>query len=286
MDGLHEKSPITQREVNLASQIKLSRKVLPLDENDKPDNHTLLILSMLKTPEERERHLRDAERAREIGNNQRRFWNMLVSTVERSGYKPPQGRQTIILNLCCGMCEEGKVLSAFFGGEEFGCISENVKLIGIDIKQEAIKRAIRNCSILDFSGEKIEYVLPANFEFIVGDATNLDQFPQIPKEVDVVVIRHQQISHNEAVWTNIFKQALERVSKDGIVIITSLLDFEHEMLIKALQKLDCEIVINKKNPWAAQLGDEKIFSDRKIAIIRKKNLPPSSAEPSNPAKTE
>ncbi len=34
---------------------------------------------------------------------------MLVSIVERAGYKAPQERQTTILDLGCGKCEEGIV---------------------------------------------------------------------------------------------------------------------------------------------------------------------------------
>ena len=87
----------------------------------------------------------------------------------------------------------------------------------------------------------------------------------------MVVIRHQQISDNEQVWIKIFQQALQRVSKDGIIIITFFSDIEHKMLIEALQKLDCEIVINEKNPYAKPLGHEEISLDRNIAIIRRKN---------------
>jgi hypothetical protein len=77
------------------------------------NDHTL---SEFETPEEREIYLEALEIAREIGDVRKRFWNMLVATVARSGYKPPQGRQTIILDLGCGGCMEGLVLSAFFGG--------------------------------------------------------------------------------------------------------------------------------------------------------------------------
>ena len=200
---------------------------------------------------------------------------MLVSTIERAGYKPPQERQTTILDLGCGKCEEGIVLSAFFAGGNFGNSSENVKLMGVDIKKEDIERAISSYSSPDFSEKITKYVLPPNYEFIVGDATNLDQYQQIPREVDVVVIRHEQISDNEQTWAKIFQQAIQRVSKDGIIIITSFSDIEHKMLIEALRKLDCEIVIDESNPYAKPLSHKEISSDRNITIIRKKNLPPN-----------
>src|SRR3989344_3917981 len=198
METPFEKIPIEEPEANQNEGIKLPTRILPIKESEGGiDDYTL---STLKTPEEREIYLKVLEGARETGNNRERFWNMLVSTIERAGYKPPQERQTTILDLGCGRCEEGIVLSAFFGGENFGGSSENVKLIGVDIKQEDIGRAISSYSSPDFSEKITKYVLPPNYEFIVGDATNLDQHQQIPREVDVVVIRHEQISDNEQTW--------------------------------------------------------------------------------------
>jgi len=284
LEGFSGKRFIGEPRANQEESI-LPKSILPIEESESGIND--YILSTLETPEEKERYLKALEGPRVTGENRRRFWNMLVATVTRSGYKPPQGRQTTILNLGCGRCEEGLVLSAFFGGEDFGNSSENVKLIGVDIKQKNIESAIRLYSLPDFSEKVTKHALRPNYEFIVGDATNLDRYQQIPKEVDVVVIRHQQIANNEQTWVKIFQQAIQRVSKDGIIIITSYSDSEHELLIEALQKLDCEIVINQSNPYAKllshkEISHKKISLDRNIAIIRKKNLPPSGVQPHNP----
>ena len=48
------------------------------------------ILPTFKTREERESFLKVLEGAREVEDNRARFWNMLVSTVERTGYVPPR----------------------------------------------------------------------------------------------------------------------------------------------------------------------------------------------------
>jgi|GEM_PF-3248493 SAM-dependent methyltransferase len=267
LEGFSGKRSIGEPGTNQEESI-LPKSILPIEESESGVND--YILSTLETPEEKERYLKALEVARETRNDAKRFWNMLVTTVARSGYKPPQGRQTIILNLGCGRCEEGIVLSAFFGGENFGSSSENVKLIGVDIKQKNIESAIRLYSLPDFSEKVTKHVLQPNYEFIVGDATNLNRYQQIPEEVDVVVIRHQQISDNEQTWVKIFQQAIQRVSKDGIIIITSFSDTEHEMLIEALRKLDCEIVIDESNPYAKPLGHPEISLDRRVAIIRKR----------------
>lgn len=195
---------------------------------------------------------------------------MLVSTVVKTNYEPPENRQTQVLDLACGRCEEGIVLSAFFGGGEFGSASTRAKVTGVDIKQAEIARAIQDYQIPDFSKPITTYYLPSNFEFIQGDATNLDNYPQIPQQADVVVIRYQQISDNEQIWSHIFQQALNRVTPEGIVIITSFSDIEQKMLLEALSKLDCQIVLNERNQFAKPLNHEKISLDRNITILKRK----------------
>lgn len=271
METPFKKPLIEPSRTDRAPRIKLATTILPLEKNVIPLGHEDL---GIKTEGEKERFSKLSEGAMEVGTNRQRFWNMLVSTVERAGYKPPQDRQTVVLDLACGRCEEGLVLSAFFGGETFDWTNNNVRLIGVDIKEKDIEKAIINYSMPDFSEKVTKYVLPPNYDFIVGDATNLDRYPQIPKRADIVAIRHQQISDNKHIWTKIFQQALLRLNEGGIIITTSFSDVEHEMLIKALRKLNCEIVINESNPYAKPLSHKEISLDRNIAIIRKKKLSP------------
>lgn len=199
---------------------QLPTRILSLDESknrlDISDSYMIG-----KSQEEKERYTKLLEGARVEGENNKRFWNMLVSTIARTGYKPPQGRQTQILDLGCGVCEEGVVLSAFFGGNDFGYTSDSVKVTGIDIKQGDIDRAILDHQKPDFSKPVTTYYLPSNFQFICGDATDLDKYPQ-------------------------------------------------KMLVEALQKLNCDIVLNERNPYAKSLGHKEISLDRNIAIVRKR----------------
>jgi hypothetical protein len=206
------------------------------------------------------------EAAREEGDWNTAFWNMLVSEVSASGYTPPQGRRTEVLVLGCGCCAEGMFLNGFFGGGEFGRKNTNARVTGIDIQSKEIERAIQKNLSLDASGRRS---LPESLQFITGDATKLDQYPQIPEQADVVVLRHQQISASEKVWGSIFKQALQRVTPEGIVICTSFSDVEHEMLLRKLAELDCQVVISKRNPHAKPLVGNKVSSDRNIAIVKR-----------------
>lgn len=225
-----------------------------------------------ESQEKRERFAKMLEGARVVGESRRLFWDMLVTTVAKAGYEPPQDKQTQVLDLACGRCGEGIVLSAFFGGNDFGSPSDRVKVTGVDVSQKDIDRAIKDNEKPNFSKSITTYYLPPNFEFIVGDATDLSKYPQVPQKADVVVIRHQQISDNEQLWTKIFRQALERVTSEGIVLITSFSDVEHEMALQALQKLPCDVVITQTNPYAKPSNQKEVSLDRNIAIVKTKQV--------------
>ncbi len=264
-----EKIPPPKFESKFESKkIHLSTKIVPIDKIDEKRSKLPTLPTM--SPDERERFEKALEEAKKIGEGRRRFWNMLVTEVSKTDYQPPQNRQTLILDVGCGRCEEGIVLSAYFGGGEYGFPSENVKLIGIDIKKEDIEKAIFSHQRPDFSEQVTKYVLPPNFEFIHGDATKLDQYPQIPDQVDVIVIRHQQISANEKVWMEIFQKSLEKLSPNGIMILTSFSDIEHKMLMEKLKELDVEVVVNERNPFAKPTKHKEVSIDRNIAIVKRK----------------
>jgi len=250
-------------------KIKLSTRLLP-PRDDRFDHDLGYKQTTMQSDEERQRFQKVIESAREVGEKRERFWNMLVTEVAKTQYQPPQDRQTQILDVGCGKCEEGIVLSAYFGGGEFGSASNNAKLIGIDIKKEDIDRAISNHQLPDFSERITKYVLPSNFEFIHGDATKLDQYPQTPDQVDVIVIRHQQISDNEQVWVKIFQEALNRLSPNGIMILTSFSDVEHKMLMEKLNALDVEILVDEANPYTKPTQHKEVSIDRNITIIKRK----------------
>src|SRR3989338_766715 len=250
--------------------IQLPTRILPIKDGS-TDKFGDDDYSMRDKPqEEREQYAKVLEGARAVGENRTRFWNMLVATIGRVGYEPPQDRQTQVLDLGCGRCEEGIVLSAFFGGNNFGYASDRVKLTGVDISQKDIDRAIQDNQKADFTKPITTYNLPPNFEFIVGDATDLSKYPQVPQQADAVVIRQKQISDNTQVWTKIFRQALDRVTPEGIVLITSFSDIEHKMALEALQQLPCDVVITQANPHAKPLSHKEISTDRNIAIVKRK----------------
>lgn len=190
-----------------------------------------------------------------------RFWNMLVTTIPRAGFTPPSDRSTTILDVGSGRCDEGRVLNAYFGGNDFGKHSDSVRLIGVDINEKALSAARAN------------YGQFPNYEFHNVDGTRLDEDARIPQQVDVAVIRHQEIgSHTNSDperWPRIFQQTLDHLTPEGIGMITTYWDYEHGLLLEALQKLDCDIVVDEMNNFTDE-PDKKISGDRYVTVIRKK----------------
>jgi SAM-dependent methyltransferase len=211
----------------------------------------------------------------ERGEESVRFWNMLVTTVNKSGYLPPQGRKTEILDIGCGTCEEGDLLAKFFAGQDLGNLvsPDRANFTGIDIDPESIEKAKENHSRFEDGSYPIK--LPKIFSFIKADATKLEKYKKVPKEVDVVIIRHQQLAGDSdfdveearEIWTIIFKKALERLAENGIILITSYTDIEHEELKDILSKLNCRIVVDEDNKYPIDRGD--FILDKKILIVKR-----------------
>lgn len=226
----------------------------------------------------------------EAGRDNLRFWNMLVEFVPRSDFRPPQDRPTVILDLACGRCDEGIELAKFFGGKnkigEGKIGDEDAELYGIDSDPELIEDAKYNNGKMVITERSFNRELTPNYHFEVGDATNLDTFPSLPSQADVVIIKHQQMVGGpdygysdetaKETWGKIFQQALERISPGGIVIITSYSEFENQNLVKLLGDFNCEILVNETNPHSRSLVDERDpeikdgNKDYKILIVKKK----------------
>ncbi len=197
---------------------------------------------------------RDLREVVSMKTQRKYFWNTLVAAVARSGYVPPSERITEVISIGCGIGEEVDVLSAFFGGQMFASISDQVHVIGIENDSRKMSQALG------------EYQHKGH-TFILGDATNLSDYPVIPEQVDVVMIRHHDPS-NKAAWEALFCQGLGKLDSNGILISTSYSSKEHQLLTDMLKEQDCSIVINELNPHAMPLGIDEGANDKHILIAR------------------
>ncbi|OGM11907.1 hypothetical protein A2Z22_01595 [Candidatus Woesebacteria bacterium RBG_16_34_12] len=209
-------------------------------------------------------------KARRQGEERARFWNMLVDIIPASGFLPPQDRPTTILHLGCGRAQEADVLAAYFGGGQFGSNSNQAIVVGVDIDNVSIKNAI-NFNSIPQQGVPTRYKIPDNMTFICGNATDLSMIKEVPEEVDVVIVRHQQISDDEDTWKKIFTQGTRRLRNSGIVLLTSFSDPEHRMLRQAINELDLNlrIVVDQTNKWGRELQPGGAVLDKKVLVVKK-----------------
>lgn len=176
-----------------------------------------------------------------------------------------------ILDIGCGVCNEAFPLTTFFGRQKFGSEGSNVRVIGIDISDEDIARAIDRNSSTSFDGERLSTRLRDAYQFITADASKLDELVNIPEQAGVVMLRHPMISNTSQPWKLIIAQAINKLSTDGIAILTSFTEIEHGILVRTLNELSCEVLLDAKNPHARfHVQDTNIIAcDHYVAIVRK-----------------
>jgi precorrin-6B methylase 2 len=83
-------------------------------------------------------------------------------------------------------------------------------------------------------------------------------------------MRHQNYWNGATTWQNIYDSALHRLSKTGILVITSYFDQEHLQALQAIQQLGASLVTTIQNPQSRPVRDAPNKSvDRHIAIFTK-----------------
>lgn len=157
-----------------------------------------------------------------------------------------------ILNLACGQCDEAETLVNFAKSQTRG----DVELIGADIRIREILQAREEHSNL-----------PA--KFLLEDATKLDQHQSLGHDFKMVMMRHQNYWHGPDLWKKIFEQGLSRVDENGLFVITSYFDKEHQLALDAIQDLGAELVISHSNQDARQLMTPGKYVDKHLAVFRK-----------------
>ena len=158
-----------------------------------------------------------------------------------------------ILNIACGQCDEAGTLVNFGQTQTQGQVS----LIGADIRIREILQARENHAHL-----------PA--EFLLEDATRLSQHKALGDDFKMVLLRHQNFWHGPELWKKIFEQGLAKVDDDGVIVITSYFDKEHQLALDALQKLGAEVVLSRRNDLSRQLSFPGKSVDKHIAVLRRK----------------
>ena len=212
------------------------------------------------------------------------FWKTLL-LQEQYGVTPRPDMPTTVLALGSGRFIEGYALEAFLGGVPLNKHTSNVDLTAVDIDPRLISDAQATQTIIDPNRPGQRMPLP-NYHYVVGDATHLESQPDVPEQADVVFIGHQQISEysdvRKGTWRAIVAGGLQRLRDDSSrMIITSYNEGEHQEMLRALEGLNCEILVaDLVNPNTRPAIDGQPSSEAavhgRIAIIKRK--PPQLAK--------
>ncbi|MEJ6579850.1 MAG: class I SAM-dependent methyltransferase [Akkermansiaceae bacterium] len=162
-----------------------------------------------------------------------------------------------LLNLACGRGDETGVLARLLAEK-----SKSVQLQGLDIRAAEIDQA--NSRWKKQLGKNV------SADFITHRGDQLRELSEVGTP-DIAFLRHQNYWNDKPVWSKIFDQALERLDEDGLLVITSYFDKEHELATKALQNLGAIQIGSIINPNTRALSDAPGKSvDKHLAVFRKK----------------
>lgn len=200
---------------------------------------------------------------RYIEGDMRRLEEMLAQVAQSDAElqrKIVGGEDVQLLDLACGACDEAKTLARFFGGKESGAgKGRNMKFVGFDVRDREIADATA----------RFENDPDADFEFIRGDATKLGDYRELPGAFDVIFMRHQNLWNGKRTWEEIYRNALEKLSPNGRLIITSYFDREHMQAIDAIKNQGGELLVTKANEISRELPTPGKSIDRHVAVLKR-----------------
>jgi hypothetical protein len=172
-----------------------------------------------------------------------------------SPHLPAVQKDMRILNLACGRCDEAETLIQVGSDLTKG---GPVEMVGADIRIREIRQA-----------RETHRHLPA--QFLIEDATKIDQHKELGDDFNMVFLRHQNFWHGQELWKKIFDQGIAKLRPDGMLVITSYFDVEHQLALRALEALGMEVVSNKRNKASRALKDASGKSvDRWVAVLRRR----------------
>lgn len=167
------------------------------------------------------------------------YYNYLHHFIPKSGYKQIENKQHNILMLGCGSASEAPGLNSFFGNKQYGQLSDNIKIYGLDLEPREIR----------YAKENLWYEENPNlFKFICEDNLKAPKLQEIPKQFDVITFKRPYIDkYNLDAFQTMIKQSYEALRKDGVIINTFLTHTDMSNYEKALKKLNIEPAIVDRN---------------------------------------
>ena len=165
------------------------------------------------------------------------------------------------LNLACGRADETGVLAQIVGEK-----ANSAHIQGLDLREAEIKGAQKL-----WTGAMPTINSSVECDFRVGKGDQLDANKEF-EDPDLLFIRHQNYWFDPKAWVKLYDQALKKLKDDGVMVITSYFDQEHEMARRVLASLGAVEVEHRFNPRARVVKDspkvEKTV-DRHISVFKK-----------------
>lgn len=223
-------------------------------------------------------------RPEHIDTDMRRLQRMLDRVLKADNDTPSERPSTLvdptrsdsptrILDLACGACDEAETLVDYFASLKTKAAAasaqgagKHIELTGIDVRAREIADAARRFR----STRKESDDLRAEFEFLNGDATKIDDHRELGENFDVVFMRHQNLWNGRRTWEEMFDKALQKLDDDGRLIITSYFDREHQLALESIQQLGGELIVSEQNETSRKLVTAGKSIDRHVAVFRKK----------------
>lgn len=200
-----------------------------------------------------------AWRAQEAEEN-RRLQRILSRLLKESKFNPTGERPLQLLDIACGECREAETLVKVAQELQPGDKLAPVRLVGTDIRDREVEDATRR-----FRSRQ-----DAQFEFLVEDASKLDRNREMGGEFDLAFIRHQNFWLGATEWKRIFEQGMKKLSEDGVLVITSYFDREHELATRAIAEAGGELIVTERNLESMELAYPGKSVDRHVAVFRRK----------------
>lgn len=188
---------------------------------------------------------------------------VLRRVLSQSGPATPasSGGTSQILDLACGPCREAGTLVDVFRKIKGG--HGPVRFVGADIRRRELDEAAVRAKRAGKAGD--------TFEFLAENCAEIGRHSQLGSDFDMVFLRHQNYWNDQPVWQRIFEQGLGKLRDDGLLVITSYFDREHELALQALQRAGAELVVSEKNGSSRLLsGTPGKSVDRHVAVFRRK----------------
>lgn len=206
----------------------------------------------------------------------RHFWETLKRYCGKAKFARQKTGKTRVLDLCCGTAEEASVLCAYFSSGTPDLPTDQVVFYGIDRDPAVIARAEENFSLASMGTMPIT-VMPTG-RFLSADATALTAIKDLPEHFDFILVRHQFVASDKEngthIWPQIFREALQKLSPQGLMLITSFSEIEHLWCKEALQTLPGKMVFAEENPEQITLGHKDSIAGDKFVIGVKSGLKP------------